>query len=205
MQLHVATIDPKSLQRRSSVQPHRDLIEVDVPHLLAALANEMMVMIRIDFELNGGAAALERADQTGAHQFLHVAIHRRVRDRRQHLPDFLDQVVSGGMTNRSAEGVQQNISLRREAQTACDARPSQPGVPIVRRCLRHDRKSTLARAAPQIPRDADTQLIIITIALDLPFGARCHEHACSHPEGQAQARTRRSRTDGAGLNWARAR
>ena len=79
VQLHVATIDPKAVQRRSlSVQCHGDLIEVDVPHLPAAPAHEMMVVIRIDFELDGGAAAFQRADQTGAHQFLHVAIHGRM-------------------------------------------------------------------------------------------------------------------------------
>ena len=79
MELHVATIDPKSVQRRSlSVQRDGDLIEVDIPHLPAAPAHEMMVVIRIDFELDGGAAALQRADQTGAHQFLHVAIHGRM-------------------------------------------------------------------------------------------------------------------------------
>ena len=65
VQLHVATIDPKAVQRRSlSVQCHGNLIEVDVPHLPAAPAHEMMVVIRIDFELDGGAAALQRADQT---------------------------------------------------------------------------------------------------------------------------------------------
>ena len=77
----------------------------------------MMVVIRIDFELDGGAAALQRADQTGAHQFLYVAIHGRMGDGRQDFPDFLDQIVSGGMTPRLAEGSKQDVSLRREAQT----------------------------------------------------------------------------------------
>jgi hypothetical protein len=79
VQLHVATIDPKSAQRRSLfVQFHGDLIEVDVPHLPAAPAHEMVVVIRVDFELDRGAAALQRADETGAHQLLHVAVHGRV-------------------------------------------------------------------------------------------------------------------------------
>jgi len=79
LELHVATIDSKPVQRRSaSVQRDGDLMEVDVPHLSAAPAHEMMVVIRIDFELNGGAAALQRADQPGAHQLLHVAIHGRM-------------------------------------------------------------------------------------------------------------------------------
>jgi len=79
MQLHVATIDLKSVQRRSpSVQSHGDLIEVDVPHLLAAAAHEMVVIFRVDFELDRGAAPLQPSDQTGAHQFLDVAIHSRM-------------------------------------------------------------------------------------------------------------------------------
>jgi hypothetical protein len=78
VELHVATFDAKSVQMRSlSVQRHGDLTEVDVPHLLAAPADEVMVLLRIDFELYGGAAALQRADQTSTHQFLHVAIHSR--------------------------------------------------------------------------------------------------------------------------------
>jgi hypothetical protein len=78
VQLHVATVDLKSVQRRSlSVQRHGHLIEVDVPHLSAAPADEMMVVIRIDFELHGDAASLQRADQPGAHQFLHVAVDGR--------------------------------------------------------------------------------------------------------------------------------
>ena len=79
VQLHVATIDPKSVQRRSLfVQRHGHLIEVDVPHMAAAPAEEMMMMIRIDFELNGGTAALQRPDQTRVHECLHVAIDGRM-------------------------------------------------------------------------------------------------------------------------------
>jgi hypothetical protein len=38
----------------------------------------MMVVIRVDFELDGRAAALQRPNQTRAHQFLYVAIHGRL-------------------------------------------------------------------------------------------------------------------------------
>jgi hypothetical protein len=43
------------------------------------------------------------------------------------------------MTHRLAEGATQDVSLRREAQTACHARLSQLGVPVVGRFRRHDR------------------------------------------------------------------
>ena len=79
VQLHVAAIDPESVQPRSfSVPPDGDLIEVDVPHLAATPAHEMMMVIRVDFELDRRAAALQRADQAGAHEFLYVAVHGRV-------------------------------------------------------------------------------------------------------------------------------
>src|SRR5687768_5467881 len=51
LQLLVAAIDPESAQRRSlPVHRHRDLIEVVVPHLPAAPADEVMVVVRIHFE-----------------------------------------------------------------------------------------------------------------------------------------------------------
>lgn len=167
MQLHVATIDLESVQRRSvSVERHVDLIEVDVPHLPAAPAHEVMVVIRIDFELNGAAAALERADQTGAHQLVHVAIDGRMRNGRQYFPNLLDQVVSGGVTHRLAEGAKQDVSLRCEAQTAGDAYLDQLGVPVAGRLRRHGPKGTPASTAALLPRDTKTQLITISIALD---------------------------------------
>ena len=51
------------------------------------------------------------------------------------------------MTHRLAEGSKQDVPLKREAQTACHARLSQLGVPIVGRFRRHDRKGTPASAA----------------------------------------------------------
>lgn len=173
LQLHVATIDPESVQRRSMfVQRHGELIEVDVPHLPAAPADEVMVVVGIDFELDGGAAALERSDQAGAHQFLHVAIHGRMGDGWQNFPDFLDQVVSGGMPGALAERAQQDVALRREAQTTCDARLPQLGVAVAGRLRRHSLKCRLASTAAAILRDANTQLITITITLDFARG-RC--------------------------------
>ena len=77
------------------------------------------------------------------------------------------------MPHRLAEGAKQDVSLRREAQTACHARLSQLGVPVVGRFRRHDRKGTLASTAAAIPRDANTQLIIITIALDSAGADAC--------------------------------
>jgi hypothetical protein len=43
------------------------VIVVHIPHRRAALAHGMIVMIGIHFELDGGAAPLQDANQTDAH------------------------------------------------------------------------------------------------------------------------------------------
>jgi hypothetical protein len=79
VQLHGAAMDPKSFQLLSLVvQRYVDMSDVDVPHLAAAPADEVVVIVRIGIELSGGAAPLQRADQTGAHQLPHIAIHGRM-------------------------------------------------------------------------------------------------------------------------------
>jgi hypothetical protein len=72
------------------------------------------------------------------------------------------------MTHRLAEGAKQDVPLEREAQTARHTRLSELGVPVASRFPRHERKSTLAGLRRQSRVDANTQLIMITIALDSP-------------------------------------
>ena len=152
VQLDGAAIDPKSLQPRSlPVEPHVHLSKIDVPHSAAALAQEMMVVIRIGLELSRGTAPLQRPDETGAHQLLHVAIHGRMRDGRQHFPDSFHQVVGGRVTGRLAERAQQDLPLRGQPQAARLAGLSQLSVPVADRSHRHCRKSTLASPARQCP------------------------------------------------------
>ena len=96
------------------------------------------------------------------------------------------------MTDRPAEGAKQDVSLRREPQTAGHARLAQLGVPVVRRFLRHGRKATLGSTAAAILRDAKTQLITITIALDSRRVAafRPCRGACDHGIAPDAARPR---------------
>jgi hypothetical protein len=97
------------------------------------------------------------------------------------------------MPDRLAEGAKQDISLRREAQAARHAYLSQPGVPIVGRSLRHRRKGTRASTAVATPPDANTQLIIITIAIDSRRSAM--PRVCATQDQETTPRRERGRKE----------
>src|SRR5262249_11478480 len=78
VQLHVPPVDAEAVQGGPlSVHRHGHLIEVNVPHLAALSAQEVVVVIGVDLELDRRSATLQRADQTGTHELLHVAVDGR--------------------------------------------------------------------------------------------------------------------------------
>jgi hypothetical protein len=73
--LHFSTIDAEAVESRAPVDPDIDGIEIDIPYVTARAADEVMMVVRIDFEVHRSAGTLKGADQAGANQLLQVAVH----------------------------------------------------------------------------------------------------------------------------------
>jgi hypothetical protein len=80
VQLHVSAIDLKTVQLGlSPVDPDIQAGQVHVPDAPAPAADEVVVIVGVHLELDGGAGHLERPDEALPYQFLEVPVDRRVR------------------------------------------------------------------------------------------------------------------------------